>query len=78
MEMASRKGGRHVHNEQGYHRAYFSQLGPWADLSPERNRWILVTLVFDRVYDPGATDIQALEIAVRDAVARNLEGGSLP
>jgi exosortase O len=41
----------------------------WADLSPERNRWILVTLVFDRVYDPGATDIQALEMVVRDAVA---------
>jgi exosortase O len=41
----------------------------WADLSPERNRWILVTLVFDRVYDPGTMDIQALEMVVRDAVA---------
>jgi len=58
----------------------------WADLSPERTRWILVTLVFDRVYDPGATDIQALEIVMRDAVARSLaprvpfrgKGGSLP
>ncbi len=50
----------------------------WADLSPERNRWILVTLVFDRVYDPSATDIQALERVVRDAVAHSLKGGSLP
>jgi exosortase O len=49
----------------------------WADLSPQRDRWILVTLLFDRVYDPSATDIQALEVAVRDAVARSLEGGSL-
>ena len=50
----------------------------WADLSPQRNRWVLVTLLFDRVHDPSATDIQALEIVVRDAVAHSLEGGSLP
>ena len=58
----------------------------WADLSPQRNRWILVTLLFDRVHDPSATDIQALEMTVRDAVAHSLaprvpfrgKGGSLP
>ena len=51
----------------------------WADLSPQRNRWVLVTLLFDQVHDPSATDLQALELVVRDAVAlRSLEGGSLP
>jgi hypothetical protein len=50
----------------------------WADLSPQRNRWVLVTLVFDRLYDPSTPNIQALEVVVRDAVAHSLEGGSLP
>ena len=50
----------------------------WADLSPQPGRWVLVTLLFDRVHDPSATDIQALEIVVRDAVAHSLEGGSQP
>ncbi len=44
----------------------------WADLSPQPGRWVLVTLLFDRVHDPSATDIQALEIVVRDAVAHKL------
>lgn len=50
----------------------------WADLSAQPSRWVLVTLLFDRVHDPSATDIQALDIVVRDAVAFSLKGGSLP
>jgi exosortase O len=50
----------------------------WADLSPQRNRWVLVTLLFDRVHDPSVSDIEALEIAVHDTVAHSLEGGSVP
>lgn len=47
----------------------------WADLSPERQRWILITVLFDGVYDPHAADIQAFYTALHDAVARSLEGG---
>jgi len=47
----------------------------WADLPPERDRWVLVTILFDGAHDPQATDIQALFIALHDAVARSLEGG---
>jgi exosortase O len=47
----------------------------WADLSPERDRWVLVTILFDSVHDPHATDIQALYIALHDTVAHSLEGG---
>ncbi len=47
----------------------------WADLAPERERWVLVTILFDGVHDPHATDIQAFYIALHDAVAHNLEGG---
>jgi exosortase O len=47
----------------------------WADLSPERERWVLVTILFDSVHDPHATDIQALYIALHDTVAHSLEGG---
>jgi exosortase O len=47
----------------------------WADLVPERERWVLVTILFDGVHDPHAADIQAFYTALHDAVARNLEGG---
>jgi exosortase O len=46
----------------------------WADLAPERERWVLVTILFDGVHDPQATDIQALYTALHDAVAHSLEG----
>jgi exosortase O len=48
----------------------------WADLAPQRERWVLVSILFDRVHDPHEVDIQALYTALHDAVARNLEGGS--
>lgn len=47
----------------------------WADLAPERDRWVLVSILFDGVYDPHATDIQTLYLALHDVVRRNLEGG---
>ena len=46
----------------------------WADLVPTRERWILVTLLFDRVLDPNATDVHALYLALHDSVARTLKG----
>jgi len=47
----------------------------WADLAPERERWVLVTILFDSVHDPHSADIQAFYTALHHAVARNLEGG---
>jgi exosortase O len=47
----------------------------WADLAPERERWVLVTILFDSVHDPHAADMQAFYIALHDTVARSLEGG---
>jgi exosortase/archaeosortase family protein len=47
----------------------------WADLAPERERWVLVTMLFDSVHDPHEADLQALHIALHDAVRRNLRGG---
>ena len=45
----------------------------WADLAPERERWVLVTILFDGVHDPQASDIQTFYTALHDAVGRNLE-----
>jgi len=45
----------------------------WADLEPERERWVLVTILFDGVHDPHAADIQAFYITLHDAVARSLD-----
>jgi exosortase/archaeosortase family protein len=47
----------------------------WADLAPKRQRWILVTILFDGVYDPHSTDIQAFYTALHAAVAQSLKGG---
>ena len=45
----------------------------WADLAPERERWVLVTVLFDGVHDPRDPDVQAFYIALHDAVGHNLE-----
>ncbi|MCP4538449.1 MAG: exosortase O [Chloroflexi bacterium] len=47
----------------------------WADLTPERERWVLVTVLFDGARDPHAADVQVFYVALRDAVAHNLKGG---
>lgn len=45
----------------------------WADLSPERDRWVLVSVLFDDTVDPNATDVAALYEALQESVAANLE-----
>ncbi len=47
----------------------------WADLAPERERWVLVTILFDGVRDPRDPDVQSFYAALHDAVARNLNKG---
>jgi len=46
----------------------------WADLNPKRERWVLVSILFDDVYDPNAADTQMFFSALHDAMRRNLEG----
>ncbi len=48
----------------------------WADLAPRRERWVLVTILFDRVRDPHEADVQAFYLALHQAVQRHLEGGT--
>jgi len=46
----------------------------WADLAPQRERWVLVSVLFDNARDPLAPDIQAFYSALHAAVARSLGG----
>jgi exosortase/archaeosortase family protein len=48
----------------------------WADLAPERDQWVLVTILFDGVHDPSTADLQAFYSALHAGVAHSLEGGS--
>ena len=48
----------------------------WADLAPKRDRWVLVTILFDGVHDPSTADLQAFYLALHDGVVHSLEGGS--
>lgn len=48
----------------------------WADLSPQRQRWVLVTVLFDKAIDPGNADAQVLYTTLRGALQRSLEGGA--
>jgi len=48
----------------------------WADLSPRRDRWVMVSILFDGVVDPGAADVRELYLALHGAVARHLKGAS--
>jgi exosortase O len=47
----------------------------WADLALERQRWVLVSILFDGVYNPEDADIHALYAELHNVVARGLEGG---
>ncbi len=47
----------------------------WADLAPRRERWVLVSILFDSAQDPQDADVQALYLALHDAVHSYLEGG---
>ena len=44
----------------------------WADLAAERERWVLVTILFEGVQDPGAAEVRAFYEAVHEAVGRGL------
>ena len=44
----------------------------WADLAPQRERWVLVSIVFDNAPDPRAPDIQAFYTVLHAAVANSL------
>jgi exosortase O len=46
----------------------------WADLAPKRQRWVLVTILFDGEYDPHTVEIQAFYTALHAAVAQSLKG----
>ncbi|HEX9924722.1 MAG TPA: archaeosortase/exosortase family protein, partial [Anaerolineae bacterium] len=46
----------------------------WADLPPNRERWVLVSILFDDVYDPNEADVQTLYMALHQTVAGHLEG----
>ena len=45
----------------------------WADLSPERERWVLVSVLFDEVVDPNDAEVAAFYGALQETVAVNLE-----
>jgi len=44
----------------------------WADLTPRRERWVLVSVLFDRALDPHDADVRAFYLALRDGIAQNL------
>ena len=50
----------------------------WSDLSPQRQTWVLVTILFDSAVDPTRPDLQDLYNDLRFSVAQRLEGGSQP
>ena len=44
----------------------------WADLSPERERWVLVSVLFDEVIDPNDAEVAAFFGVLQETVADNL------
>jgi exosortase O len=50
----------------------------WADLSPQRERWILVTVLFDRRYDPQLPELASFLTALHTTVSHGLTEGGLP
>jgi exosortase O len=50
----------------------------WADLAPQRTRWVLVTVLFDRAVDPSTAETRALYTALRGAVHQSLTGEERP
>ena len=50
----------------------------WSDLSPNRARWVLVTVLFDRLVNPNSPDIKALLTTLQISVQQSLNGGKLP
>jgi exosortase O len=50
----------------------------WADLSPQRQEWVLVTVLFDDAADPASPDAQALYRALRQSIAQGFTGEEVP
>jgi exosortase O len=50
----------------------------WADLSPDRERWILITVLFNQKYDPHRSELLHLFEALHTLVDRNLAEGGVP
>lgn len=46
----------------------------WADLSPQRERWVLVSILFDNARAPADPALQTLVTALHQAVAQQLSG----
>ncbi|MBE2224260.1 MAG: exosortase O [Anaerolineae bacterium] len=44
----------------------------WADLAPERDRWVLVSVLFDETVEPDAANVTAFYEALKETVAANL------
>ena len=44
----------------------------WADLSPEREKWVLVSVLFDEVVDPDEAEVQAFYLALQESVFASL------
>lgn len=49
----------------------------WQDLFLQHQRWVLVSILFDNVQDPGVSDARAFYIAMRDAIARGVSVGQV-
>lgn len=50
----------------------------WADLAPQHEKWVLVSILFDRALDPNATEVHALYEALRQTVAASMKGELSP
>lgn len=50
----------------------------WSDLNPQRQTWVLVTVLFDTALDPTRSDLKELYTGLRQSVAQTLEGGYQP
>ena len=44
----------------------------WADLAVQRQRWVLVSILFDETPEPNAPEVQALVLSLHQAVAQAL------
>ncbi|MCP5099780.1 MAG: exosortase O [Chloroflexi bacterium] len=45
----------------------------WSDLAPQRDRWVLVSILFDNQINPHDAENEAFYVAMHDAVTRYLE-----
>ncbi len=47
----------------------------WADLTLRRERWVLVSILFDEKHNPHDADLEAFYSALHQAIAHTLKGG---